>query len=206
MKRAHGQGRIDLRTDRTKRCKRAFTLAYMDADTFKVVNDTFGHSTGVRLLQSVVEVLASTLRKSDVVADVGGEELALPSPECGAQEAHSVVDKTRSKLSEKMQENGRRVTFSIGALTCRENNPNSDEMMRRVDGLVYAAKTRGKSEVRHSADCRSGRDPPASLGQSWLTARVAATAYCIGHIEKLEITLRCPARFSYAVASQVTVL
>ncbi|MCK7512332.1 MAG: GGDEF domain-containing protein [Desulfobacterales bacterium] len=104
--------------DRFHRYEHPFTLAYIDLDNFKSVNDQFGHSTGDQVLRTVVNSARKYLRKTDVLARLGGDEFALLLSETDQESARVAISNIQSKLSEEMRQNNWPVTFSIGVLTC----------------------------------------------------------------------------------------
>ncbi len=137
--------------ERSRRYKRPFTLAYIDLDNFKVINDSFGHSTGDLLLQTVVTVIKSHARSTDVVARLGGDEFALLLPEADEKAARAAITKTREGLVLEMGRRGWPVTVSIGALTCVDSRLGADELLKQVDDLMYSAKIKGKNSISLSA-------------------------------------------------------
>jgi diguanylate cyclase (GGDEF)-like protein len=133
--------------ERSRRYMRPFTLAYIDLDNFKAINDTFGHATGDLLLQTVVTVIRSHARRTDVVARLGGDEFAILLPEADEMAARTAITKTRESLVHEMDRRGWPVTVSIGVLTCVGTNLGSEELLQQVDDLMYAAKIKGKNSI-----------------------------------------------------------
>jgi diguanylate cyclase (GGDEF)-like protein len=89
-----------------KRCDRYnhhFTLAYLDIDNFKQINDRFGHSTGDRLLRLTTETIKNSIRNTDIIARLGGDEFALLLPESDDRSAEQVLVKIKQKLDLAMQ-------------------------------------------------------------------------------------------------------
>jgi diguanylate cyclase (GGDEF)-like protein len=136
--------------ERSRRYKRPFTLAYIDLDNFKIINDSFGHSTGDLLLQTVVTVIRSHARSTDIVARLGGDEFALLLPEADEKAAQTAITKTRESLVLEMGRRGWPVTVSIGALTCVDTSLGADELLKQVDDLMYSAKIKGKNSISFS--------------------------------------------------------
>lgn len=132
---------------RSQRYDRPFTIAFADIDNFKAVNDRFGHAVGDQLLCAVVARARSNLRKSDIVARMGGDEFAFLMPETSPEAARSAVTKLQSALVDEMLQNDWPVTLSIGALTCLSTSATIDELMKGVDALMYAAKKQGKNQA-----------------------------------------------------------
>ena len=140
---------------RAERYHRALSLAYLDIDDFKKVNDEGGHEDGDRLLVAVAETLARNLRAFDVVARYGGDEFVLLLPEAGDKAAEMVLDKLMGALRSAVQ--GRwPASFSIGAITIDGPRTSLDRLIQQADKLVYAAKQDGKDCVQHRHLHRSG--------------------------------------------------
>ncbi|MCJ7779976.1 MAG: GGDEF domain-containing protein, partial [Acidimicrobiia bacterium] len=89
----------ELEVSRAKRYGHAISVAYLDLDDFKAVNDRFGHQGGDSLLQAVASTIAGRVRLSDTVGRLGGDEFALLMPETSADAATVVVEKLREALS-----------------------------------------------------------------------------------------------------------
>lgn len=140
---------IQLEIDRCERFKHPFTLAYIDLDNFKVVNDQLGHSTGNLLLRAVVDTMRSNVRKTDFVGRIGGDEFAILFSETGHDVARVALQKIHQLLNEQMQSHQWPVTFSIGAVTCNLPPPSADALLDQADKLMYAAKKDGKNTIRY---------------------------------------------------------
>lgn len=143
------QERANAEIERARRYGHPFTVAYIDLDNFKVVNDRFGHSTGNTVLCTVADTVSGNLRATDIVARLGGDEFALLFPETGEESARAVLSKLRNMVSGSMQANGWPVTLSIGAVTFHKPPDSVDRMLKTADELMYAAKHDGKSQIRH---------------------------------------------------------
>ncbi|MEO5702504.1 MAG: diguanylate cyclase [Gammaproteobacteria bacterium] len=133
--------------DRSRRYKHRFTVAYIDLDNFKTVNDQFGHNTGDEVLRIVASTAKTQLRTTDSVARLGGDEFALLLPETGQEGARIVISKIQRSLLSEMQKKGWPVTFSIGLLTCIEMPNTSDELINMADVLMYSVKNNGKNAI-----------------------------------------------------------
>lgn len=141
---------LQFEIDRSQRYKHPFTLAYIDLDNFKTVNDTFGHSVGDQVLYTIVRHAKGQLRKTDYVARLGGDEFAFLLPETDQTGAMITISKIQASLLDEMQRNNWPVTFSIGVLTCICRPQVSDELVNQADGLMYSVKNNGKNGVRYS--------------------------------------------------------
>ena len=136
---------------RSLRYGHPFTLAYIDVDDFKVINDRFGHAEGDVFLKLVAHIIKSNIRATDVASRLGGDEFAILLPESGSGPAMKFIDKLHEKLSDAALEGGRPVSFSIGAVTFIKPPDSVDEMIRIVDNLMYSAKAGGKNRVLYES-------------------------------------------------------
>lgn len=135
---------------RASRYAHPFTVVYIDIDDFKVVNDRLGHNMGDALLQVVVRTLRANTRVTDSVARLGGDEFAILLPETGDKNAEGVISKIHQSLLGEMQQHQWPITFSIGVLTCIAIPHTYEEMIKRVDDLMYIVKTNGKNAINYS--------------------------------------------------------
>lgn len=125
---------------RAERQHLPLSVAYIDVDRFKEINDLFGHSTGDKLLALVASVIERTLRPSDFVARMGGDEFAIFLPATQDSDASAVLNRVRHALDRAMGQRQWPVTFSIGLETFTGPWPAVDEMLSRADELMYAIK------------------------------------------------------------------
>lgn len=135
--------------NRARRYRHPFTLAYIDLDNFKTVNDHFGHTTGDTLLQLVAKIIQDNLRAVDIVARLGGDEFAILLPETEHEPGQVVIRRIQKNLLDIMQKNGWPVTFSIGMVTFISPLSTVDEMIKMADDLMYSVKSSGKNELKH---------------------------------------------------------
>jgi diguanylate cyclase (GGDEF)-like protein len=138
---------IEMR--RAQRYRHPLTLAYIDLDNFKAVNDRLGHSTGDRVLRAVTSGICRQVRLADTLARLGGDEFALLMPETDAGAAKTVLNRIHSSLVDEMLRNGWMVTFSVGVVTFTEVPKSVDEMVKMADGIMYSVKTAGKNGVNY---------------------------------------------------------
>jgi len=133
---------------RVRRHSRPLTMVYIDIDNFKKVNDEQGHSAGDELLRAVASCIKDSLRATDVVARLGGDEFAALLPETDKDQAREVVDRMQTQVADRMKAGNWPVTLSVGAVTYAEAPDSVDELLRRADKLMYAAKRDGKGSAR----------------------------------------------------------
>jgi diguanylate cyclase (GGDEF)-like protein len=135
--------------DRSIKSRRPFTLAYLDMDNFKQVNDRFGHSTGDRVLREVAEGIRVQIRSTDVVARLGGDEFAVLLMDTDQENARRVMTRIHDGLEGKMRQEGWGVTFSIGVVTFKNTPKTVDEVIRIADQAMYSVKNSSKSGVNY---------------------------------------------------------
>jgi diguanylate cyclase (GGDEF)-like protein len=146
--------------ERSRRFHHHLSLAYLDIDNFKGVNDRAGHATGDRVLITLASVARATVRSVDTVARVGGDEFVILMPETGAAAASSLVERVREAFSRSAVVAGVPVTCSIGLATFGRIPASVEEMLDTADELMYEAKAAGGDIVRKgSADSRRGPEP-----------------------------------------------
>ena len=122
------------------------SLAYIDVDDLKRLNDRDGHAAGDRALAVVGRTLAESVRRTDTVGRLGGDEFAVLLPNTDLAGAESVIDKARSALAAALQAERLAVTCSIGTVTFVGSPPESAvQALRAADDLMYEVKARGKN-------------------------------------------------------------
>lgn len=126
------------------RCRRyhhPFTIAVVDLDGFKRINDTYGHQAGDDMLKHVTARIHASVRAADIVARLGGDEFVLLLPETGHDAAATALEKVRRHIAEGAHQS-MRVTASIGAVTFEVAPESTDAMLRAADAALYAVKRR----------------------------------------------------------------
>jgi diguanylate cyclase (GGDEF)-like protein len=128
---------------RNHRYDEPFTVAYLDIDHFKNVNDTMGHEEGDKLLRQAATAIAAAIRETDTVARLGGDEFALLFPETAGDSALSVAAKVRQRLGADVESRWP-VSFSMGLVTYLKSPATVDEVIGRADHLMYQVKDGSK--------------------------------------------------------------
>ncbi len=139
---------------RARRYARPLSLAMVDADHFKGINDQHGHLVGDQVLRMLVELCRSSLRRTDVLARYGGEELVILLPETALPAAAAVVERVREAVERQVvqtREAPVRFTVSAGVVSVSAGEAASVEsiesLLRRADEALYAAKNAGRNRV-----------------------------------------------------------
>jgi len=143
----HERAAIEIR--RMERNRRPFTIAYLDIDDFKKINDVHGHLAGDELLQKVVSAIRANVRELDIVARLGGDEFAILFAETSLPGATEAMAKVRTRLQEIVQNTRLSVTFSIGMVSYEVPPSDVRQMLRLADEAMYAVKRQGKNHVMH---------------------------------------------------------
>lgn len=132
------------------------TVAAIDLDRFKHVNDTWGHAAGDAVLRGFGELIADRLRATDSVGRTGGEEFVLVMPSTGAPGAAVVVAQLQELCRERVTiPDGSGLTFSCGLAAYRDGD-SAEDLLRRADEALYRAKAAGRDRVEISGDSGDG--------------------------------------------------
>jgi diguanylate cyclase len=140
---------MDREIKRADRQKTPVSLALLDIDNFKQLNDTLGHQAGDQALIHLTSVIKETLRPTDEVARYGGEEFLVIMSETGLEDAMATITRLQRELTKKffLHNNERKlITFSAG-VALRGENEDPAEVIGRADKAMYHAKQTGKNRV-----------------------------------------------------------
>lgn len=134
-----------------QRSGRSFAVLFADLDHFKQINDTHGHAAGDAVLRAVAQRLLQTVRESDVVGRVGGEEFSILLPDTDCQGAVELAERIRAAIeSLHVQLESRiclHVTASLGVSICQDASQDIQSIQRQADQAMYQAKTGGRNRV-----------------------------------------------------------
>ncbi len=137
------RGFYELARRELDRCCRhllPLTVAYIDCDRFKTVNDQWGHQAGDELLILIGQTLKSSLRSTDVAARMGGDEFAVLFPDLKPRHAEEALRGLLEKLRQAVEHKPWDVDFSVGAISLSRVNQDIEEIITRADALMYRAK------------------------------------------------------------------
>lgn len=141
--------RLESEIARQNRTRRPLSLAFIDIDHFKILNDSRGHGAGDHALQRVAAVLRSGLRTSDLSARLGGDEFGLLLPETDGTQASVLLTRLHETLSRDMRERSWPLTFSVGVVH-GISSMSSEAWIRAADNLMYDVKRRGRNAINLS--------------------------------------------------------
>ncbi|SEG69533.1 sensor domain-containing diguanylate cyclase [Marinobacterium lutimaris] len=131
---------------RSDRYGHELSVAMLDIDHFKNINDTFGHETGDRVLKKLAAFVTENIREIDFFARWGGEEFVLIFPDVGLEGAVSCAQKLRQLIAEHELYPGFKITCSFG-VTAYHSGDSLDDLFSRIDNALYVAKNSGRDQV-----------------------------------------------------------
>jgi diguanylate cyclase (GGDEF)-like protein len=156
--------RLDDEIERARRFGRSLSLLMLDADEFKLYNDTHGHIAGDTALADLAAVMRASVRDIDVVCRYGGEEFAILLPETDAEGAFVAAEKVREAIASHLFPDSdgattERITVSIGLSAFPRPASDREALLRQADDALYVAKRSGRDRVNAS----SGTVPVATI-------------------------------------------
>lgn len=141
---------------RAKRYKNKLSLIMLDMDHFKHINDTFGHAVGDNAIRAMTQLCRDSLRNTDVLGRIGGEEFAILLPETDVIGAWQIAQRIRKNTEEFRFEAGKdkfeRFTASFGLTGLLATDDNPGDLLKRADIALYDAKTQGRNRVCEKLD------------------------------------------------------
>lgn len=141
----------EIELSRTLRYGGELSVLMIDIDHFKNVNDTHGHPTGDRVLQTLGRMFSDSFRTIDIVGRLGGEEFAAVLPQTGCAQAVEVAERLRQTIQATALPLAEGLplhfTVSIGVATLRDTTTNLDTLLGYSDVALYDAKHGGRNRV-----------------------------------------------------------
>jgi len=148
--------RLVQEVERARRQNLPLAFAMIDLDHFKVVNDTYGHATGDRVLKSLAHMLKQRLRRTDTIGRFGGEEFAIILPNTDEASAAKVMNELCEGFAKIHHYSGEKefsVTFS-GGVAAYPDCDSTEVLSKMADKALYAAKASGRSQVARASDLK----------------------------------------------------
>lgn len=145
---------LEIEVARAKRSGSPLSVAVADVDFFKKINDSYGHAGGDEVLRVLARTARETMRTSDVVGRLGGEEFAILMPDTDEHEARIACERLRGAIAGRKVrlDDGKEtaVTLSTG-IALLVPGEDRDRLVSRADGALYRAKEGGRNQVRLAA-------------------------------------------------------
>jgi diguanylate cyclase (GGDEF)-like protein len=160
---------LDRELSRARREKSALTVAMVDIDRFKAINDTHGHAAGDAVIRDTAAAIRSQLRESDVVGRYGGEEFLMLMPGCGAESGGVIAERVRQRIEAVPTLYGAlalSVTASFGLASTKVSGTEPSHLVEAADSALYLAKSNGRNRVEEYAapPVKSAREETTSAG------------------------------------------
>ena len=154
---------LDQQVNVAERANSTLSVLMLDLDHFKVVNDSYGHPVGDRVLRAFAEMVLDTIRKSDLAARYGGEEFVVVMSNTNREEAVVVAEKIRvaaEGLAVSLDQGGEvRLTVSVGGVTFPEGTKGARNLLDLSDRALYSAKRGGRNRVEFLDVAVAGERP-----------------------------------------------
>lgn len=141
---------MEREINRARRHNLDLSILFFDLDDFKLVNDSFGHLAGDKVLQNVAQIILSEKRSEDIAARYGGEEIVVILPETDKINAMVLGERIRQRVASaeiKYKGNSIRLTISGGLASFPFNASNTADLMKCADEALYRAKGSGKNTI-----------------------------------------------------------
>jgi diguanylate cyclase (GGDEF)-like protein len=167
----------------------SFYCLLLDLDDFKKINDTFGHSTGDIVLKEVASVLKSSIRDSDIVSRIGGDEFIVCLFNINAGLVHQIGDKIRNRISNiqiKVYENIVKCTASIGGSFVETKNYSIDTILNFTEKYLKNSKVAGKNRISFDSDAENKK-----LSSNDLSFTLQQIANESKHIYPVTMPVKC---------------
>jgi diguanylate cyclase (GGDEF)-like protein len=156
--RRHFLDHLQNELDRAVRYQVPFGLMFLDIDSFKELNDNFGHQVGDRILAELGTILKHWARSSDLVARYGGEEFIVLLPMTDKRGALTAAERLRARIEQHAFYRRKRLTVSVGVAGFPEDGDTVERLLGCVDEALYMAKNTGRNRI-----CAFGGEPQVAL-------------------------------------------
>lgn len=148
--RRHLENNLEREFLRAQRYKNDLSIAVLDVDFFKKINDSYGHLCGDYVLKEIAYLALETFRKTDMVFRYGGEEIVVILTETALDKALIPLERLRKSVADypfSYDEKSFSVTVSIGVDALNENFANAEGLLKSADDALYRAKDAGRNKV-----------------------------------------------------------
>jgi diguanylate cyclase (GGDEF)-like protein len=131
---------------RAERYNKVISVIMADLDGFKNINDTFGHDAGDRALEAISYLLKKNIRDVDAIARYGGEEFVILVPDADKDAAFGLAERLREEVAKVKLDNMSPITVSLGIATFPTDGTDVEDLIRKADAAMYAAKRAGRNK------------------------------------------------------------
>lgn len=145
LNRKNSLKKLKEEVDRARRINYPLSVAMIDLDNFKIVNDTYGHQAGDEVLIRVAQILLENCRSTDVLGRYGGEEFIIIMPDTNGRDAALLLERIQTRIEDTCFKDGIRVTLSCGISEL--NGESVHGILKSSDIMLYEAKKKGKNRV-----------------------------------------------------------
>ncbi|MNQ05240.1 Response regulator PleD [compost metagenome] len=153
LKHADIKEQVGIELERAQRSGKPASVAMLDIDFFKQVNDSYGHVAGDNVIRALANLLRQRLRRVDSLGRYGGEEFLVVLPDCPADQALRILDEIRQRFAELhfiAGDSQFSVTLSAGIASTEQAANDAGELLERADRALYVAKHGGRNQVSQS--------------------------------------------------------
>jgi diguanylate cyclase (GGDEF)-like protein len=163
--RRHFNQQLEENVGRAARYDEPLALVFLDVDHFKSVNDKFGHQAGDRCLQALARTLRESVRDSDQIARIGGEEFAVLLIRADRELSLSIAERLRNRIDDLILEEDPPLpvdlTASLGIAFFREDGNDPKSLLRAADRALYTAKRLGRNRVVLASEAVTFEEGPS---------------------------------------------
>jgi diguanylate cyclase (GGDEF)-like protein len=131
---------------RAERYDKIISIIMADLDRFKNINDTYGHDAGDRALKAISHFLQKNIRDVDAIARYGGEEFVMLIPDADKDAAFNLAERLREELAKIKLDNLPAISISFGIATFPTDGTEVEDLIRKADAAMYAAKRAGRNK------------------------------------------------------------
>lgn len=182
--------RIDQAINLAKRRRSQVALLFLDLDNFKHINDSLGHETGDKLLQSLAQRLVACVRSSDTVSRLGGDEFIIllagdTNEETVARIAHKIMESV--SLPHEIESAELHITTSIGISLYPQDGHNAEAMIKNSDTAMYHAKQSGRNNIQFFHRDMNTRAVERQYIESCLRGAIARKEFILHYQPKINL-------------------